>query len=280
MIGEGLLARIESFGGDPSATAIGAGLLVTECIEPALDVATLDAALGALIDANTGAVPPWMYLGHAGFRGVPELDVIEGSRIDRLVENRCGLPITLGALLIHVAEHQGCSASGINFPGHFLVRVDGAIVDPFLMVECDEADCLAGLPAALREEDPFVQASPPMMLLRMLNNVKFHHMGRDEFHLALDMVDCQLRLLPGEAGLLFEQGECWLRIGSVEAAGELTWRRRRQRQGRATSMWHQRPGRELMPLPVAVTSYTDSAVPHVTPGVSLVRDTGWPKPGI
>ena len=39
-----------------------------------------------------------------------------------------------------------------------------------------------------------------------------------EFHRALEMLDCQQRVLPDSSTLCFEQGEYWLRLGSVEGA--------------------------------------------------------------
>jgi regulator of sirC expression with transglutaminase-like and TPR domain len=52
----------------------------------------------------------------------------------------------------------------------------------------------------------------------MFNNLKYHFAARAEFHRALEMVDCQLRVLPASPALLFEQGEYWLRLGSVHGA--------------------------------------------------------------
>ena len=41
-------------------------------------------------------------------------DVVQGSRIDSVLESRAGLPIALAALLTHVAEGCGRAAEGIQ----------------------------------------------------------------------------------------------------------------------------------------------------------------------
>ena len=61
-------------------------------------------------------------------------------------------------------------------------------------------------------------ADSKSILLRMLNNLKFHYLSRAEFHRALEIVECQCRALPGNPGLRFEQGELWLRLGSIGGA--------------------------------------------------------------
>ena len=98
------------------------------------------------------------------------------------------------------------------------MRVGQALVDPYQMVTRSEADCLASLPEDARRGNPFVRARPTDILLRMFNNLKFHFVARAEFHRALEMLDCQQRILPHSSTLFFEQGEYWLRLGSVDGA--------------------------------------------------------------
>jgi len=93
-------------------------------------------------------------------------------------------------------------------------------VDPFALAVRTEAECLAMLADDADRAVAFADAGVRDVLLRMLNNLKYFHVGRAEYHRALDMVDCQLEVLPGHAGLVFEQGEYWLRLGSVRAARE------------------------------------------------------------
>ena len=58
----------------------------------------------------------------------------ENSYLDRVLERRLGLPITLSLVYLEVAERVGLECHGIGFPGNFLVRCggeDGFFVDPF-----------------------------------------------------------------------------------------------------------------------------------------------------
>ena len=52
-----------------------------------------------------------------------------------IIDRRSGVPLALGVLYMDLAEHQKWPVTGLNFPGHFLMRFDeGAqrhIVDPF-----------------------------------------------------------------------------------------------------------------------------------------------------
>jgi regulator of sirC expression with transglutaminase-like and TPR domain len=212
------LTRLENFAADAGATCMDAALMVNRCVDEALDPLPVAASLAALADRYTGRGTPWEFLRAEGFGGGAPADVIAGSRVDTLLETRRGLPITLAALLVYVAGRAGLPAVGINFPGHFLARVDGVLVDPFALEARTEAECLATLPPESAESDALQTADARDVLLRMFNNLKYFHLSRAEFHRALEMVDCQLRVLPGHAGLVFEQGEYWLRLGSAEGA--------------------------------------------------------------
>jgi regulator of sirC expression with transglutaminase-like and TPR domain len=213
-----LLERIRHFTATEEASAVEAALLINQCLDENLADEPLRARLAEIAEDYDGRHPPWQYLRDLGFGSGVDVEVPSGSRMDRLLASREGLPITLGTLLIHVSDSAGLVVRGINFPGRFLVQVGDAIVDPFVMASRSRESCLESLPGSLRGEDVFEEAPPRSILLRMFNNLKYHYANQDEFHNALDMVECQLGALPGDAGLLLEQGEFWLRLGSVGAA--------------------------------------------------------------
>ena len=215
---EEALAELAHIAADESASFMTAALAVNACISDGFSRADTELKLKALGDRYDDRSTPWAFLREEGFGGRSPADVVQGSRIDAVLESRSGLPIALAALLTHVAEGSGQAAEGINFPGHFLVRVGQALVDPFQMVTRSEADCLATLPEKAISGNPFVRARPHDILLRMFNNLKYHFVARAEFHHALDMLECQQRILPDNSTLYFEQGEYWLRLGSVEGA--------------------------------------------------------------
>jgi regulator of sirC expression with transglutaminase-like and TPR domain len=68
---------------------------------------------------------------HGADPGALDLDHV---LIDRVLEQRCGVPVTLSLVYLLVARWAGLSAAGVAMPDHFLVRLHGAravLVDPF-----------------------------------------------------------------------------------------------------------------------------------------------------
>jgi len=71
-----------------------------------------------------------------GFRGnANDFHDPENCYLNRVIERRLGIPISLAVLYLELAEQAGVQACGVGFPGHFLVRHDVAgrsvIVDVF-----------------------------------------------------------------------------------------------------------------------------------------------------
>ncbi|MBX3155602.1 MAG: transglutaminase family protein [Deltaproteobacteria bacterium] len=69
-----------------------------------------------------------------GFRGnVDDYYDPRNSFLADVLERRTGIPITLSVVYLEVARRLGVLAQGVNFPGHFLVRV--AIEDAWLFLD-------------------------------------------------------------------------------------------------------------------------------------------------
>src|SRR2546426_2959641 len=74
--------------------------------------------------------------GECGFRGNQE-DYYDprNSFLNDVLERRTGLPITLALVFMEAGARLGLSITGVGFPGHFLVRVEGdagpVVLDPF-----------------------------------------------------------------------------------------------------------------------------------------------------
>jgi regulator of sirC expression with transglutaminase-like and TPR domain len=71
-----------------------------------------------------------------GFRGNAE-DYYDprNSFLGQVLERRLGIPISLSVLFLEIARRVGVLAQGVNFPGHFLVRIavedSWRFLDPF-----------------------------------------------------------------------------------------------------------------------------------------------------
>ncbi len=53
------------------------------------------------------------------------------SLLTRVIETRLGIPISLSVIYILVAKRAGFELEGVNFPGHFIVRHERVLFDPF-----------------------------------------------------------------------------------------------------------------------------------------------------
>jgi regulator of sirC expression with transglutaminase-like and TPR domain len=121
--------------------------------------------------------------GRHGVRGRTESwDQPESSFLNRVIEKRSGIPISLSVLYMAVAERAGWSLRGVSAPRHFLTRYEGQdgplFVDAYAggailsLDDClDRAEAATGLPreALLPMHEP---ASARAIVIRMLNNLK------------------------------------------------------------------------------------------------------------
>jgi len=196
--------------------------LVACLLDETLNPDALQTELDTLASHCDRRRPPWQVLDAIGFAGNrDDYDALHNSNLAWVLAHRRGIPISLGVVLIQVARAGGREAVGLNFPGHFLVDVDGTVVDPFVMQAVDVDGFLERLPPDARREPLerlFAPATPVMVGLRMLNNVKAVHARHAAFDRMLDVVDAQLALSPDQPALLVERGHCWQRLGLAAPA--------------------------------------------------------------
>lgn len=131
----------------------------------------------------------WLYE-DAGFRGnEDEYYDPRNSFLDQVLERRTGIPITLALVLMEVCRRVGLQASGVSFPGHFLVRcdVEGGhfVVDPFTgrILSLDEVKTLyTRATGDTRAPKPRLlePASKQQILLRMLTNLRGIYASRSD----------------------------------------------------------------------------------------------------
>jgi regulator of sirC expression with transglutaminase-like and TPR domain len=194
-------------------------------------VAQMSAAVADLVHRR-GATPEALAEVIArsfAYRGDTETyDDLQNADLVRVVERRRGLPVALAILYLQVARDQGWDAEGLNFPGHFLIRVaiDGArhVVDPF-------NDGLVRDAADLRELTrkvlgPNAQPNPSyydpvadrQVLLRLENNVRLRLVQREDWAGAMRVVDRMLAIAPDQPVLQYEAGQINVRLDKRRAA--------------------------------------------------------------
>ena len=143
-------------------------------------------------------------------------DDLQNADFARVLERRKGLPVALGIVYIHVARALGEDAAGLNFPGHFLVRVgqgrERSIIDPFHAGRVCEAAQLRELLRGVRGDDAELasehiqEVSDAEVLLRLQNNVKLRLLNRNDTDGALHALETMLAIAPRRAALWFEAG--------------------------------------------------------------------------
>lgn len=163
-----------------------------------------------------------------GFRGNEEdYHQPENSFIDRVLERKVGLPITLSVVYLEVARRAGIRLYGVPFPGHFLVACDAGdhklVVDPFhsgnILTEHGCAELLKRVAPQLKF-DPSMLAPAPVELIayRMLSNLRRVYLEREELAQALTVVDLLLMLAPNHPGELRTRAALLANLGAFRAA--------------------------------------------------------------
>lgn len=155
-------------------------------------------------------------------------DDIQNVNFIRVIERRQGLPIALGMLYIILAQRVHWQIDGLNFPGHFLVRMekdgDRVILDPFSDGrEMNAAELrqllksIAGDKAELSHNfyDPVSRRD---MLIRLENNLKKRLIESEEYAQAVIVIEAMEALAPEEYRILFDKGVLYAKLNQPQQA--------------------------------------------------------------
>ncbi|HKS13211.1 MAG TPA: tetratricopeptide repeat protein [Pseudomonas sp.] len=127
----------------------------------------------------------------------------QAALLDKVLLRRRGQPLALAILVMELARCLSIPLEGVNFPGHFLLRVPGAdhLLDPCGGRRLYPADCrdLLG-----RQFGPQIQltaehlrtASPKQMLQRLSRNLRQLHSSNDNDLAALVDAERVMQLGP------------------------------------------------------------------------------------
>ena len=132
----------------------------------------------------------------------------------KVIDRRKGLPIALGILYIHCGRRLGWNICGLNFPGHFLIRLDdGAgrtILDPFNngteRTEAELRGLLKSTQGAFAELSPdhYAMIGNRAILIRLQNNRKIRLLTENQIADGLKVVEDILLFAPEETSLWHE----------------------------------------------------------------------------
>ena len=190
-----------------------ASLVMSAVLQPGLDeiewLAALDLIAGDCPTATPEGVSRYLF-DAMGFAGNKDAYYDwRNSCLDRVMETRTGIPISLSILMIEVGRRVGVRLVGVGMPAHFLVRSaddDTTFFDPFDGGrQLDRDDARALFETITRGQAPWsdshLDPTPNRaIVIRMLNNLKSVFARRsDEVRFALVM---QLRAQVSELAVL------------------------------------------------------------------------------
>jgi regulator of sirC expression with transglutaminase-like and TPR domain len=216
-----------------------AALLIARAEYPALDV---DRYLRRMEDLAASVAERGAREAHArvealnevlfdeeGFRGnVDDYYDPRNSFLNDVLDRRTGIPITLSTVYMEVGRRAGIAVEGVGLPGHFVVRAEGRLVDPFHGgAFLSEEDCQKRLDRIYGgrlklDEGMLAPCERKGILARTLRNLKAIYTKAEDYPRALAVVDLLIGLEPAalderrDRGLLHAALDCY-----ALAAGEL-----------------------------------------------------------
>jgi regulator of sirC expression with transglutaminase-like and TPR domain len=145
----------------------------------------------------------------------------DNSYVNRVLQTRRAIPISLAVLWIELAQGLGLAARGVGFPGHFMLKVilpEGQVVIDPVDGQCLGREQLSerlqshGLNVALNDDKEvplglYLQvASPRAIIARMLGNLKEIHAAQEDWPRLVAVLNRLIILLPGHWLLHRERG--------------------------------------------------------------------------
>jgi regulator of sirC expression with transglutaminase-like and TPR domain len=109
----------------------------------------------------------------------------DNSRISRVVARRKGQPILLSCVWMLVGRGAGIDIVGVGLPGHFVVGIEGLVVDPYgrgrylSYEQCTELAARA-MPGRPFDRDWLAPVEVRAIAARVLRNLSFSHRERGD----------------------------------------------------------------------------------------------------
>ncbi len=216
------LARVDA----PEADWQGARARLSELARNAAELArdVPDDDLSARAGALAGLIG-----GRHGYAGdMQSYDDPANANLIRVTERKLGLPVSLGILWLHAARAAGWAAHGVDFPGHFLIALQGRDSKTVLDVfdggtPLDPKDLRALIK---RVEGPKAELRPGVLqamgsrdvLLRLQNNIKTRRLQQGDLAGALAGAEDMLLIAPDYSALWREAALINQRLDRVGAA--------------------------------------------------------------
>ncbi|MDA1100456.1 MAG: transglutaminase-like domain-containing protein [Proteobacteria bacterium] len=182
----------------------------------------------ATLSDRVTALSDTLYGQHLYQGDVETYDDPHNANLMHVIDRRKGLPVALGILAIHAGRSQGWDISGLNFPGHFLLRLsqsgEHALIDPF-----DEARRVAGEDLARmflrlhgQEMPPQADVIQPVsdrdILVRLQNNLKIRALREGDRQRAIEILLSIVLIAPANVEFLAELARLEASVGNIRSA--------------------------------------------------------------
>jgi regulator of sirC expression with transglutaminase-like and TPR domain len=178
-----------------------------------------------MLPVNELAQPMLRRLNHLGFQQ-DEFHPIrpQAALLDKVLERKRGQPLALALIALEMARRLDIPLVGVNFPGHFLLRVPGADhqLDPCGGRRLYPADCRELLGRQFGPQMPLhaehlLQASPWQMLQRLSRNLRQLHSTHDDFIAALTDAERVMELGPANASDYLARASLYQKLDCPQA---------------------------------------------------------------
>jgi regulator of sirC expression with transglutaminase-like and TPR domain len=152
------------------------------------------------------------------------------SFFNDVIERKTGIPITLALVYMEVAKRIDFPMVGVGMPGHFLIRPD--VEDIEIFVDAFNGgevmftqDCQQRLSQIYHQEvmlkpEFLAVVSKRQFLARMLTNLKYIYLQRQDLERSLGTVERILLLFPEASFELRDRGLLYYQLGQFSQAAE------------------------------------------------------------
>lgn len=256
---------------DEGLSALEAAAAVAQVEDPQLDPQAVLDEVDALADRLRRRIPAdaaplqrlrlvnRYFFEELGFAGnINDYYSARNSVLHEVLRTRRGIPITLALVYIEIANQAGLSASGVSFPGHFLIKLrmprGDVILDPFSGHSLSREELDERLAPYRRQrgltgdfEIPlamFLQtASPREVVARLLRNLKSIHREAQDWPRLVAVQERLVTLLPDDWLERRDRGLALIELGQRErAAADLEAYLEHQPQASDSAEIHERLG--------------------------------------
>lgn len=171
-----------------------------------------------------------------GFAGnVNDYYSTTNSYVHEVLRTRRGIPISLAVIYLELAHRVGLDASGVSFPGHFLVKLrlplGDAVIDPMTGTSLSREALLgqiepylqrAGVAGAGLEDRGLAAflgpAAPREIVARMLRNLEAIHRAAEDWPQLLAVQQRLVILQPRDWDWRRDRGLTYAQLGQTDAA--------------------------------------------------------------